>query len=85
MGLIRSGLWFLFQPVAQGALPLLFAATSPLAKGGGYYGPNRLSETRGAPTEARIPQQALDDAKAAQLWEISERLAGTKYPVPEPT
>ena len=76
MGLARSLLWFLFQPVEQGALPTLFAATSPLAKQGEYYGPDRLGETRGYPTAARIPPQALDRATAARLWEVSEALVG---------
>jgi len=75
MGVTRSLLWFLFQPVKQGALPTLFAATSPLAERGGYYGPDRLGETRGHPTAARIPAQALDRATAARLWEASEALA----------
>lgn len=30
-GMVRRFLWFLFQPAAQGALPALFAATSPQA------------------------------------------------------
>ncbi|MBK3424568.1 short chain dehydrogenase, partial [Methylobacterium sp. IIF4SW-B5] len=47
---------------------------------GGYYGPIRLGETRGAPGPARIPSQALDEAAAARLWEISERLAGVSFP-----
>ncbi len=76
MGVMRSLLWFLFQPVAQGALPTLYAATSPDAKGGAYYGPNRLSETRGYPTAARIPPQALNADVAARLWELSERYTG---------
>lgn len=75
MGVTRSLLWFLFQPVEQGALPTLFAATSPLAKGGEYYGPDRLGETRGYPTSARIPAQALDRPIAARLWKESEGLA----------
>ncbi|MBK3398751.1 MULTISPECIES: SDR family oxidoreductase [Methylobacterium] len=79
-GLARSLLWFLFQPVAQGALPTLYAAAAPAAKAGGYYGPIRLGETRGAPGPARIPSQALDEAAAARLWEISERLAGVSFP-----
>ncbi|WP_279358947.1 SDR family oxidoreductase [Methylobacterium indicum] len=79
-GLARSLLWFLFQPVAQGALPTLYAATAPAAKAGGYYGPVRLGETRGAPGPARIPVQALDEAAAARLWETSERLAGMRFP-----
>ncbi|SEO75865.1 NADP-dependent 3-hydroxy acid dehydrogenase YdfG [Methylobacterium sp. ap11] len=79
-GLARSLLWFLFQPVAQGALPTLYAAAAPAAKAGGYYGPIRLGETRGAPGPARIPAQALDEAAAARLWEMSERLTGVSFP-----
>lgn len=79
VGLMRSLLWFLFQPAAQGALPTLYAATSPDAKGGAYYGPDRLSETRGYPTEAKIPPQALDTAAAARLWELSERYTGVGF------
>lgn len=79
-GLLRTLLWFTFQPVAQGALPTLFAATSPQAKGGGYYGPAKLSETRGGPAEAAIPNAALDAAVAARLWEVSERLTRVTFP-----
>ncbi|OYX07306.1 MAG: short chain dehydrogenase [Sphingomonadales bacterium 32-68-7] len=80
MGVTRSLLWFLFQPAAQGALPTLFAATSPDAEPGGYYGPDRLSETRGYPAPARIPPRALDTAAAARLWDMSETLAGVRFP-----
>lgn len=76
IGLTRSLLWFLFQPVAQGALPTLFAASAPSAEPGGYYGPDRLGETRGHPARARIPPQALDGAVAARLWDVSEDMAG---------
>jgi len=78
-------MWFLFQPVAQGALPTLFAATSPEARGGGYYGPDRLSETRGHPTEAPIPRQALEKHVAHKLWEISEKLTGISFNAQAPT
>lgn len=85
-GMARRFLWFLFQPVAQGALPTLFAATSPDARGGSYYGPDRLSESRGHPTVARIPSQALDTDAAARLWNESERLTGVSFsPVAEQT
>ena len=70
----RSLLWFLFQPAAQGALPTLFAATASTARGGAYYGPDRLGETRGHPAPARIPAAALDTMNAARLWRESERL-----------
>lgn len=78
-GLARRWLWFLFQPAAQGALPTLFAATSPDAKAGAYYGPDRLNETRGYPAPAKIPPQAEDAAVAARLWEVSERLTGVTF------
>ena len=57
-GIMRTYMWFLFQPAAQGALPTLYAASSPFALSGGYYGPTRLGETRGAPGPAAIPVQA---------------------------
>jgi NAD(P)-dependent dehydrogenase (short-subunit alcohol dehydrogenase family) len=75
-GLARTFLWFLFQPVAEGALPQLFAATSKEAKSGGYYGPDRLSETRGHPQPARIPKQALDRETGMRLWEASRNMTG---------
>lgn len=78
-GLARSLLWFLFQPAAQGALPALFAATSPEARAGAYYGPSRLGETRGSPALAKAPRQALDTAAAARLWRCSEALIGTPF------
>lgn len=71
---------FLTQPAWQGALPTLFAATAPEAKSGGYYGPSRLSETRGYPTGAKAPQASLDTRAAARLWAESERLTRVAFP-----
>ncbi|MDD2869721.1 SDR family oxidoreductase [Neomegalonema sp.] len=79
LALGRSLAWFMFQPAAQGALPTLYAATSPGAKPGAYYGPDRLRETRGFPAEATIPPQAQDAKAAARLWEVSEKLAGVAF------
>lgn len=75
-GLSRSLLWFMFQPAAQGALPTLYAATSPKAKAGAYYGPDSMGETRGSPALAKIPAQATDRSAAERLWRVSEELAG---------
>jgi NAD(P)-dependent dehydrogenase (short-subunit alcohol dehydrogenase family) len=86
-GVARSVLWFLFQPAAQGAWPGLFAATSPEARGGRYYGPDRLSETRGHPSEAKPPQPALEAHVPCRLWEVSEGLTGVVFndpAVPQP-
>ena len=79
MGMARTFLWFMFQPVAQGALPTLFAATSPEAKPGAYYGPDGLSEARGYPAASKIPPQALDKVAAARLWQVSEDLTATRF------
>ena len=76
VGMLRRYLWFLFQPAAQGALPILFAATSTQARAGAYYGPDKLGETRGYPKIATVPPQALDASVAARLWAESERLTG---------
>ncbi|MGE0394762.1 MAG: SDR family oxidoreductase [Vicinamibacterales bacterium] len=83
-GLARRVLWFLFQPAAQGALPTLFAATSPEAQGGAYYGPHALGETRGYPVVVTPPPQALDAEHAARLWAESERLTGMVAPFQGP-
>ena len=78
-GIARTFLPFLFQPTAQGALPTLYAATSPEAKGGVYYGPNKMSETRGLPAIAKIPAQALDENVSLKLWEVSKALAKVEF------
>lgn len=80
VGVARKYAWFLFQPVAQGALPTLFAATSPDAKAGAYYGPDGFRELRGYPKLAGTPERAGDTAAASKLWQVSEELAGVAYP-----
>ena len=67
------------QSPAQGALPTLFAATSPLAKGGAYYGPDGLGGLRGFPIEVKTPPQALDLNVARRLWEVSLGLTGVSF------
>src|SRR6202011_5541713 len=47
----------LSQSAAEGALPTLFAATSPEAKPAGYYGPNGFYELKGPPVPAKIMPQ----------------------------
>jgi hypothetical protein len=80
-GLLRRFLGpLLFQPAAQGALPTLYAATAPEAKGGGYYGPNGLGETRGFPKTANIPAPALNVNVAARLWTAAEEITGVTFP-----
>ncbi len=69
----------LWQDPAQGALPLLYAATSPQATGGGYYGPKGLGTTRGLPGVAILPENARDPRLAATYWETLERLGDVSF------
>ncbi len=70
------------QSAAAGAQPILYAATAPAAANGGYYGPDRLGEMRGAPAPARIASRARDAATADRLWRESERLTQLQFPPP---
>lgn len=67
------------QSAAAGALPTLFAATSPDAKAGAYYGPDGRSELKGWPQSARIAPQGADMAAARRLWDVSEGLTGVTF------
>ena len=78
-GLIRTYMWFLFQPAARGALPTLYAATDPSARAGAYYGPDGLGEIRGLPAAAKVPEAAKDIDAAFKLWEVSERLSDIRF------
>ena len=64
---------------AEGALPTLFAATSPRAEPGGCYGPNWFYELKGPPVPAKIMPQAKDAAVAARLWDVSAALTGVSF------
>jgi hypothetical protein len=63
-----------------GALPTLFAATQDLP-GASYVGPGGFQETRGYPALARRTARAMDADTARRLWELSEQLTGTTFPV----
>jgi len=67
------------QSAAEGALPTLFAATSPEAKAAGYYGPNWFYELKGPPVPAKIMPQAKDATAMARLWEVSAALTGVSF------
>ena len=67
------------QPVEQGALPQLHAATAPGVRGGQFFGPAGLWETRGRVAEARLSREAADPAVARRLWSAAEELTGVHY------
>ncbi|MCP1242116.1 SDR family NAD(P)-dependent oxidoreductase [Acetobacter lambici] len=67
------------QSAAKGAEPLLYAALSPHARDGDYYGPQGVGERRGPPGPAIVPPTARKASLAARLWDISERLTNTAW------
>ncbi len=68
------------QDVGPGTEPLLYAATSPSAVPGGYYGPGGTFGLVGPTTFVRPPRRARDTAAAARLWAEAERLTGVHLP-----
>ena len=68
------------QEVGPGTEPLLYAATSPSAVSGGYYGPGGMMRLVGPTTFERPPRRARDTAAAARLWAEAERLTGVRLP-----
>ncbi|MFF8033767.1 MULTISPECIES: oxidoreductase [unclassified Streptomyces] len=74
----RAGL-LVTQPVEQGALPQLRAAADPGVRGGQFFGPSGLGETRGRVTEARLSREAADPAVGRRLWAVAEELTGVRY------
>jgi len=68
------------QDPEHGTEPLLYAATSPAAVTGGYYGPGGRFGLVGPTTAVRPPRRARDAAAAARLWAEAERLTGVALP-----
>lgn len=64
------------QSVEIGALPQLYAATAAGVRGGEYFGPARLAETRGHPKRAKLSSAARDESNAARLWSVTAEMTG---------
>jgi NAD(P)-dependent dehydrogenase (short-subunit alcohol dehydrogenase family) len=76
----RLARWGIFvQSIDAGLLPALYAATSPQARGGRFYGPDGLGQFSGDPTELAIYRSARDATDAVRLWDVSRRLAGVAF------
>ncbi|MGD0444977.1 MAG: oxidoreductase [Edaphobacter sp.] len=77
--LVGHAIGILLNTDAEGALPTLYAATSPGAQDGNYYGPQGFQEMRGDDVgPARVASQALDTTAASRLWQACEDLTGVK-------
>lgn len=75
----------LFNPIggqspAMGALPQLYAATSPEMAPADYVGPGGFMRARGYPKKMRSNKLSYDTDAMRRLWEVSEQLTGVRYP-----
>ena len=71
---------FLIQQVDTGILPALYAATSPAARGGMFYGPDGWAHLTGGAHEQQPYRSSRDVVAAGRLWEVSEKLAQVTFP-----
>lgn len=67
------------QTAAEGARPLVYAASESNVEGGAYYGPTGFKQMNGKAGRVPPAPQAFDAAVAARLWDESERLTGVRY------
>ena len=67
------------QSAAMGALPEVYAATSPAVRGGDYVGPDGFLGQQGFPKKVTSNGRSHDQAVAARLWAVSEELTGVRY------
>lgn len=83
----RLAMNLLYPPIAPlvsnsaagGALPILMAATDPTVRGGAYVGVTRMREMKGPPGPAKPEPQALDQAAAARLWDVTEAMLDLRF------
>ncbi|MEV0949570.1 SDR family oxidoreductase [Promicromonospora sp. NPDC050249] len=74
------GLRIFVQPVEQGLLPALQAATDAAADGGTFYGPDGIGHFTGGSARQRVYRAATDEVAAARLWAVSEEMTGVRFP-----
>lgn len=70
------------QAPAAGAVPGALAAAGQEAKRGAYYGPQKVWESRGPVSDAKVADHALDRETQAWLWDESERAVNFEWGLP---
>lgn len=80
-GRVEAGLMRKVSHTAEGgALPTIYAAVGDV-DGDSYVGPSRLMGMRGVPGPARRAPKARDNEASRRLWQASEVLTGTSFPL----
>ena len=75
----RFGNPLLGQSATAGALPTLYAAFADIP-GDSFVGPSGMA-MRGAPGVVPRSRRAQDEAAAERLWQLSEQLTATSFPL----
>ncbi|MEU6114473.1 SDR family oxidoreductase [Streptomyces sp. NPDC047117] len=68
----------LLGTVRTAALPALYAATSPHAERGAFYGPSGPGHLGGPPAQQKLYSRLRSTNDAQRIWEVSEELAGVR-------
>ena len=72
------------QSAADGARPIIHAATAPDVIGGELLGPSGFLEMRGAPKRCAYAKAVDDPEQTRRLWDLSCRLTNAYFPSAEP-
>lgn len=72
------------QPALMGALPTLYAATSPTIHGGEYVGPDGKGGRKGYPKLDDHIDKLYQADVSQRLWALSESLTGVQYEWKQP-
>jgi hypothetical protein len=67
------------QSAAEGALPLLCAATLPGITHTAFFGPDKFFELKGSPKFTHGKALAYDQRLATNLWQVAEELTGVAW------
>ena len=70
----------LAQDADGGALPTLYAAVADIP-GNSFAGPRGFMQQRGAPKLVSRSHAAMDTDVGRRLWDVSEQLSGTRFPL----
>lgn len=67
------------QNAAQGALPILYAATATDVQNGEFFGPKGFLEMKGSPKRVKSSRASHDLELAQKLWNVSETMTKVQY------
>ncbi len=76
-----TGRDWMSQQEPEGLVTVLYAATSPAVREGGYYGTDGLPGLADIPVAVAVPRHALRETDSGRLWSVSQSLTGSPFPV----